>query len=338
MVKNLSRRHFCWAGLNFLLGLLFSVSALAQQAWSEHEMKTAPPDKRSVLVPTSQNAALVPTSAGTVPFGKGLLWKIEPPSTATVAPSYIFGTMHSEDPRIARLSPAILQVFHASHTFCMELLTEDITSAAVAQRMLLTDGKTLEKVIGAQLFRQLVPMMNERGVPPTMLSLLKPWAVYMTLSMPKQETGKVLDSLLYEAARQQGKQVCGLESVEEQVNVFDRAPLAEQIVLLRQSVAEPDTLDQQLEQMTTKYLAQDLVGLLALSRDFKDATPDEQRSGEALLHRLIDERNPRMVERMLPRLKQGSAFIAVGALHLPGRTGILQMLTERGFSVIPLDS
>ena len=76
-----------------------------------------------------------------------------------------------------------------------------------------------------------------------------------------------------------------------------------------------------------------IAGLVALSHEFDAATPQEQKSAEAFLRRLIDDRNVHMIERMLPRLKQGAAFIAIGALHLPGEKGILQLLTERGYTV-----
>jgi uncharacterized protein YbaP (TraB family) len=199
--------------------------------------------------------------------------------------------------------------------------------------MLLTSGKTLQAVIGEQLFEQLTPLMVKRGIPAQAVPLFKPWAVYLTLSVPPQKTGRFLDLILYESAKQQNKPVCGLETAEEQVAVFEQVSLEDQILLLKQIVKDPEALDQQLKQLTEKYLARDIAGLLALSQEFDDATPQEQKSGEALLRRVIDDRNLLMVERMLPRLQQGSVFIAVGALHLPGEKGILQLLTERGYRV-----
>ena len=53
--------------------------------------------------------------------------------------------------------------------------------------------------------------------------------------------------------------------------------------------------------------------------------------------RLNDERNLRMVARMTPRIEQGGAFIAVGALHLAGPTGIVQQLSERGYRLRPVE-
>jgi len=271
-----------------------------------------------------------------VPFGRGLLWKIEsgPSQTDRVVPSYILGTMHSEDPRVLRLPVAVQQALRSSDNFCMELVADERATTTLAQRMVYTNGQTLRAVVGEQLFRQLMPLMGERGVPAQALTLLKPWAVYMTLSMPQKQTGMFLDLQLYETAKQQGKSICGLETAEEQVSVFEKTPVEDQVVLLREIVKNPPMLDKQIERMTAKYLARDLAGLLALSQELTPTTPQEQQSTEEFLRRLIEERNRRMVERMLPKLRQGSTFIAVGALHLPGPSGILQLLANRGYSVV----
>lgn len=268
-------------------------------------------------------------------FTKGALWKIEAPepSPTVGTSSYLFGTMHSDDPRIAVVPEKVQQALTASESFCMEMLADMTAMMTMSKSMLFTNGKTLQAVVGEQLFEQLTPLMRKRGIPAQALAMFKPWAVYLTLSVPPQKTGRFLDLVLYESAKQQNKPVCGLETAEEQVEIFERTSLEDQILLLQQIVKDPGALDTQLEQLTEKYLARDIAGLVALSQEFDAATLQEQKSTEAFLRRLIDDRNVRMVERMLPRLKQGSAFIAVGALHLPGEKGILQLLTERGYTV-----
>ena len=55
--------------------------------------------------------------------------------------------------------------------------------------------------------------------------------------------------------------------------------------------------------------------------------------GKKLMHQLIDQRNARMVTRMEPFLKRGQAFIAIGALHLPGEVGVLNLLAKQGYRV-----
>jgi uncharacterized protein YbaP (TraB family) len=59
----------------------------------------------------------------------------------------------------------------------------------------------------------------------------------------------------------------------------------------------------------------------------------DQRLAEDFQRRLVDDRNQRMVERMQPYLQQGKAFVAVGALHLPGKTGLLERLQQQGYTV-----
>lgn len=293
---------------------------------------TLPATAQPSVQPTSAPSATPQAGA----FTTGLLWKIEAPvsaATADDAPDYLFGTMHSDDPQIAIVPEKVEHALVASNSFCMEMVPDSEAMMTMSKSMLLTNGKTLPTVIGEPLFEQLTPLMTKRGIPVETLAMFKPWAVFLTLSVPPQKTGMVLDLVLYESAKQQGKLLCGLETAEEQTRIFDETPLADQILLLEQIVKDPDAVDTQLAQLTAKYRAHDIGGLLALSREFDDATPEEQKSAEAFLGRLIDGRNVSMVERMLPHLRQESAFIAVGALHLPGEKGILQLLTERGYTV-----
>jgi uncharacterized protein YbaP (TraB family) len=59
----------------------------------------------------------------------------------------------------------------------------------------------------------------------------------------------------------------------------------------------------------------------------------DQRLAREFQRRLILDRNHRMAERMEPWLKQGGAFVAVGALHLPGEQGLISLLRQQGYSV-----
>jgi len=282
-----------------------------------------------------QTEASGPAKTNLLPFGKGLLWQIHtpPPQADLVTPSYIFGTIHSEDSRVLQLPLAVQEALAQSKNFCMELLPDMTSTATLTQSMMYTNGQNLQTVIGQPLFDQLAPLMGKRGVPSQALMFLKPWAVYMTLSMPQAKTGVFLDLLLYETAKKQGKPVCGLETAEEQVQVFENTAIDDQILLLRQLVKNPQAVAEQIARMIPLYLDRDLAELVAISTEQELATEREKRSVEAFLKRLVDERNLKMVERMTSRLGEGSAFIAVGALHLPGQQGILQALTDRGYTV-----
>src|SRR5262245_29261919 len=267
-------------------------------------------------------------------FSKGLLWKIIPQASSDqTAPSYIFGTIHSEDSRVLRIPEEVQQALQDSARFCMELIPDLTASTSLAQRMVYTDGQNLQDVIGEPLFNQLASLMSKRGIPEQALMIFKPWAVYMTLSMPQARTGVFLDLLLYEEARQQDKPTCGLETAEEQVDVFEETPLDDQVSLLQAIVKNPGATEEQIEKIIPTYLERDLSALQSLSMDLSDVSPQERRGVEMFLSRLIDDRNRKMVERMLPTLEEDPTFFAVGALHLPGSQGILQLLTDRGYKV-----
>lgn len=267
-----------------------------------------------------------------LPFSRGLLWRIEEaaPKGKRSPPSYLFGTIHSEDPRLAPLPKAVHEALAQSNTFCMELLPDLATTLTLTKSMLYEDDHSLVEVIGQKLFEQIAPLMLRRGIPTQALLKLKPWAAYMTLSTPPAQTGRILDLILYEKARDDGKTLCGIETAEEQVAVFEQTPLSDQIALLQELASDPQAVDLQIQKMIPLYLQQDLAGLAALT------TAETDASAKAFLKRLLDERNQRMLDRVLPLLSKKTAFIAVGALHLPGQMGLLQLLTDHGYIVSPL--
>jgi len=160
---------------------------------------------------------------------------------------------------------------------------------------------------------------------------LKPWAVFLTLSMPKPKTGVFLDMALYQAAEQQKKKAYGLETLQEQMQIFETMALADQVAMLSDAVTHHKEIEHAMEEMIRVYLSRDLAQLQAVSDKYMGL--DDPALAQRLMTKLIDERNRRMVERMGARLKEGGAFVAVGALHLPGERGILHLLQQRGYRV-----
>ena len=79
------------------------------------------------------------------------------------------------------------------------------------------------------------------------------------------------------------------------------------------------------------YLARDIGAIYQLMSESPMA--DDPELMQLFKERVIDQRNARMVERMMPRLAEGKAFIAVGALHLPGERGVLNLLDQRGYAI-----
>lgn len=258
----------------------------------------------------------------------GLLWEISKPGQQ---PSWLFGTIHSEDPDVVKLPAAVSQAFDASHSVVLEVLMDADAMKYSSTAMLMLDGRTLADIIGTPLYTKVAAVIAARGIPELVLNRMKPWAAAVTLSTPALETGDVLDRVLYQDAIKQDKAVYGLETMQEQLDLFDSMPEADQIVLLTEAIDNLEALDAMQADLLAAYKQRDLDRLLAINE--ASMQTGDQRLADDFQRRLVDDRNQHMAERMQPYLQQGKAFVAVGALHLPGKTGLLERLQQQGYTV-----
>lgn len=261
-------------------------------------------------------------------FSHGVLWEISKPG---IHVSYLLGTIHSDDPRVTRLPPAVMQAFAKSHSFTGELDMSSNSMAVTQKAMLLPSDRSLVAVIGQERYRKCVSLMADYDVPASVVNKMKPWAIALQLNMPKPTTDQFLDLILYQQAIARGMPVHALETVPEQIDVFDKLPIEQQITLLDESIAHYEDTSALIDTLIDLYLARDLAGLQSINDD-QIQKGDEDLAAK-VEQRLIVMRNLRMVERMQARLREGRAFIAVGALHLPGKEGILNLLEQQGYLV-----
>ena len=270
-------------------------------------------------------------------FGQGLLWQIE---GGGARPSYLFGTMHVTDDDVVRLPAEVAQAFDRADSLTVEVVATPDTPYRMYQSMLLRDGRGLDEVIGAELFRRAALIAARYKLDPRILRTFKPWAAMAMLSLPvaevsRQRAGeKPLDDRLQLAAARRGMIMHSLETLEEQIAVFDGLSEANQVAMLASVIEFSDDLDAFFEQMLQAYLARDTAQILAISEAAQTGLDPALVS--AFTEDLINVRNDRMVKRMAPRLSEGGSFIAVGALHLPGERGILRQLEQQGYRVTRL--
>lgn len=267
--------------------------------------------------------------ASGAPFSSGLLFQIEHSGEPV---GFLFGTIHSEDPRVLDLPPDVERAFVQSSLLCLEVDMAPANLLAPMTTMFLADGRKLPAVIGPERYAKLVPAAAKRGIPEVSLRYYKPWAIAVLLSTPPVETGEFLDLMLYRRAVQMGKPVMGLESVEEQLDLFDKLPETDQVNLLEDSLNNLDQLPTLFKTLLETYLRRDLARLMEINEQLM--LGEDQVFADRLQEQLLDQRNRRMVERLQAPLMEGNVFIAVGALHLPGEQGMLRLLQERGYQVV----
>ncbi len=260
-------------------------------------------------------------------YAHGLLWKIERPG---VAPSYLFGTIHLEDPRVTTLPSAVMRPFSQAHSYIGETILDPQAVAYYTQHMYFADAKTLQDFLDKPLFDKTIELLVEHGIPRGAAERLKPWAAFTILSRPKQAGDQTMDVFLQDMAERLKLPVYGLESMQELVTTLSDIPMKDQVEILTDTVCNQELIEKQTVELTERYLDHDLAGLMAINYQFE---PHDKAVFDAFMNRILVERSKRMLERMLPRLAEGNAFIAVGALHLPGEKGLLHLLETRGFQV-----
>lgn len=284
--------------------------------------------------PTSADPIEQRTEAATKPLAQeindqqGLFWRISKPG---LRPSYLLGTIHSADPRVVNLRPAVSDALDKADHFVMEMEMEAGALLQFGSAIMLTDGEDLESILGAQLYHNVIEQMAEYGMPEPIVRQLKPWVIMTLLSMPKQNGGVILDMALHQRAQGLGKPTSGLESMQEQLAVFEGLSMPDQIALLKTAMDQYHTLPQMFEQLIQAYLADDLARLAALVSQYQSRS--NSKAMQRFMTRLNDQRNQRMVARILPYLRQGNIFFAVGALHLAGAHGLVDQLRKEGYKL-----
>ena len=272
-------------------------------------------------------------ATGLVQAGEGtaLFWSL---SRDGVEAGYLLGTIHSEDPRVLDFSADFARQLDANQVFAMELVPDLPTLTRLTEYMHYPDGTMLEQRIGAERFARVRAALADYRMPADWIGRMKIWAAMMTLSVPPPKTGLFMDFSLSLRAAGAGLKVVGLETLEQQLSFLEQMPEEQQLALLDQALSEHERVEAVHGEMVEHYLADDLD---ALSRQVEDQLADlapEARS--YFLAEGIEARNARMLTALLPLLQKSRVFVAVGALHLPGESGLIAALRRSGFELSPL--
>ena len=279
--------------------------------------------------PACDLGGMVPSEAGVeIPYGQGVLWRVEREGTL---PSHVFGTMHAKDREVTRLAEPVATQFAGARSLAVEVVQAPAAVQALRRAIEMPDGD-LELLIGPERMRLVEEAGARYGVPERRLRTLKPWALSLLFGMPPREVRDPrppLDQVLVNNAEARAVPVHGLESIEEQIDAFDGLDLNGQIAMLDQALAENWRIDCWQQVIKHAYLMRDAGTLYALMAPGTIGDGGPWRV-------LIRERNVLMVERMQDRLLEGRAFVAVGAAHLPGDLGVLDLLAKQGYEISPI--
>ena len=284
--------------------------------------------------------------ADAVPNGKGIFWRIEKDGKPA---SWLLGTMHVTDPRVLAMPEAARNAYAGATTIVVEsdeIADEKKASAAIMARPDLTtfaDGKSITDYLDAQAAEALAEGLKKRGLPLAAVGRMKPWMIMSFVALPACEMARksagiaFLDQRLAKDALADGKTLKGLETLIEQISALDSLPLEPQVDGLVQTLQLGDTLKDVIETMSQLYLAGDTGMIMPMMRAAAAQSDEDAAAYADFEQRIIIDRNHTMATRAAPLLADGNVFIAVGALHLPGPEGVVELLRKQGFAVTAMN-
>jgi len=292
-----------------------------------------------------QALAAIRAEAGTVENGQAMLWRIDKEGAAA---SYLFGTMHMSDPRLLELPDAVRSALDEASTVVIEttdVLDQSKMMAAMLanpELTMFTDERTLTGLLSDEDRAVVEAALAARGIPLGSIQKMKPWVVATMVALPACELARkasgqpVLDTMLAAEATDAGKALEGLESAVDQLAAMASLPMDFHIRGLVDTLKLGPMMDDIIETMIVLYLEGEPGAFWPF---FRAALPadDGSAAGFALFEEtMVTARNRTMAEGAQPFLDEGGAFVAVGALHLPGRDGLVALLRQAGYVVEPV--
>lgn len=262
-------------------------------------------------------------------FGQSLLWKVS--GKKMKAPSYLYGTIHIQDARVASFDTTVLNALNRCEAFAMEVLLDEINMRGIQKAMMMPEGKYLNTLLSQEDFALLDSICKAKlGISAIFMNGMKPFFVSSTLEQLdlRQDAEDALDLYLLKKAREYGKVCYGLEEYMEQIKAIDAISLKEQADMLSQMLHDTAQVSQDFEDMLEAYLRFELDSLAAMTQD--TALPKKFEKV------LVNDRNVTMVKRFLTISGEHTVFCAVGAAHLAGTKGIIALLRKKGYTVEPV--
>lgn len=289
--------------------------------------------------------ARIMREAAAVPNDGAILWKVE---KAGVAPSHLFGTMHMTDTRVAQLSPAATAALSQSKVVVLEIGDLPESSAATAlldarELAFFMDGRNLSSMLPQEDFAKAQGAVAQAGVPPNFAGMLKPWIVSMLLASSPceresvQNGGVVLDAKIAKEAKARGIPVAGLETMKAQLKALASIPEDQQIDMLKATLKHVDRASDLLETTLQLYITRKMGAAWPFQLALGEKAGVKASAFSGFEKDILIKRNLEMGKGSLPYLEKGCAFIAVGALHLSGKQGLVELFRQAGYTVTAVD-
>jgi uncharacterized protein YbaP (TraB family) len=279
--------------------------------------------------------ALIASTLASTAEASGLVYAVKGERNTV----YLAGSVHMLKQAESQLPPAFERAYTESEALVMEIDLDDLDPAvAVAWMMengINADGATLRETIGEPLHAKVASAAGELGVPIEGLQQFEPWVITLTL-VERAYVKAGFDSesgVEKQLARRAGadkKPITGLETLEQQLGALDTLSAKEQRSFLEQTVAELGNLEEETRDLFAAWRTGDAKRLATL-------LTDEFREYPVLYRALVTQRNALWMPQIEKLLREKDDYlVVVGALHLVGDDGLLELARARGLKPAPV--
>lgn len=297
-----------------------------------------------MAIEDSARHAAIRAEADRLPNGTGVFWRVE---AQGVPPSWLFGTMHIADARVDSLPAPVADAFAAASVLAVEV-ADALDASTFAQLtseqpelILAPPGGTLSEALSPTTVAALTEALTARGLSFAAFEQLQPWIAAAAFSVSTCEYGlqiggnPTLDETLIRRAVDAGMQVVGLETLVSQLEAVSSLgrPAFLRSLESYADLHSAGLLEPLNSTMVALWLNEDVGAMLPLAIAFSEAGQAIGEDRADFERELIERRNADMLEAAGPLIEAGGAFIAVGAMHLPGEAGLIEGLRSAGYTV-----
>ena len=273
-----------------------------------------------------------------------LLWKVS--GNGLGRPSYIFGTHHMAPSTMIDQIPGINAAIDGCDIVVGEIEKDSLMSKEaqmkMANAMIAPTDSTLDMLYTPAEYAVIEKVFDKyfgaMGVKLAQMKTLKPNAISTQLQamqavkyFPNFDANNLIDIAVQDRANKAGRPSASLESLQEQIDLLFNAPLTEQAKNLLEACRQDAFFQEQSSALAEAYMHQDLDKLMAV---MTDATMGGE--SEEAMEALIYSRNRNWAEKLVKIMPERTCLVCVGAGHLPGPQGLLQLLRDKGYTVEPM--
>lgn len=264
--------------------------------------------------------------------GNSLLWKVEGNGCK---PSYIFGTMHMIEEEYFNMSESLIEKIKSSEAIIMEV--GGMPDPLAAMQMMTLDTGTVHSYFSKEQMATLLEFMDKKlnTDPETFHSVygkMKPFFILQAISAGFfSENSVSYDLTIMALSKEHNIPLVGLETIEEQLGFFDAIPPAEMAELIMQSVENFEKEKKETQKLMKIYAAQDVEKMIPM---MKKQSPEFMKYEDIFL----SGRNKNWIPKLKEEFAARHCFVAVGAAHLFGDSGILNLLNAEGYTVTAIST